>query len=85
MDNKDILNALADALMGTGSAKHPEPEQKWYVCVSDRQGSTKRYQVPTLRQAELTVRDWQLAGWAAWILDENGHPVVIAKRDSGIN
>jgi anti-sigma factor ChrR (cupin superfamily) len=83
--SKEILDALADALMGTGSTHTPEASQKWYVCVSDGQGGVKSHEMKSLRQAELTVRDWQLAGWPAWLQDEDGTPVVIAKRAEGKN
>jgi hypothetical protein len=82
--DKETLNGLFDALLGTGSARPPEATEKWYVCISDRQGGFKRHMTPTLRQAEVTMRDWQLAGWAAWIQDENGNPLVIAKKSDEI-
>ena len=82
--DKDMIEALADALLGSGSTRTPEATQKWYVCISDRQGGFKRHETTTLRQAELTMRDWQLAGWAAWIQDENGNPLVIAKKSDEI-
>ena len=79
-----MIEALADALLGSGSARQPEPLQKWFVCVSDPQGGLKRHEMTTLRQAELTMRDWQLAGWPAWIQDADGNPVVIAKKPDEI-
>lgn len=83
--DKDMIEALADALLGSGSVNTSEAPQKWYVCISDRQGGFKRQETATLRQAELIMRDWQIAGWASWIQDSNGNPVVIAKKPAENN
>jgi len=33
----------------------------------------------------VTLQDWSATGWPAWIQDEDGTPVVFAKRAEGIN
>ena len=55
MIDKDILNALADALMGTGSTKTTNVKRKWYVCVPDGKGGTKKQEAASLFHAEVTV------------------------------
>ena len=83
--NNDILNALADALMGTGSVGGDETPKKWFVCVSDGYGGLKKHKVTSLTQAQLTAHDWSASGWPAWIQDEDGNPVVIAAKAPGTN
>ena len=83
--NKDILDALAGALMGSGSIQAPEAPQKWYVCVSDGQGGHQKYETTLLYQAEALVKDWLAAGWPAWIQDANGQPLVLARQPRGKN
>jgi hypothetical protein len=78
--NKDILNALADALMGSGSARPPEPPQKWFVCISDGKGSYNRHETSSLLQAQATVRDWNASGWSAWLQDADGNLMTIAEK-----
>ena len=83
--NKDILDALTDALMGSGSIQPIEPPQKWYVCVSDGQGGHQTHETTSLYQAEALVKDWLAAGWPAWIQDANGQPLVLARQPRGKN
>jgi hypothetical protein len=78
--NKDILNAIAGALMGSGSIQPTEAAQKWYVCVSDGQGGHQKYETTLLYQAEAIVKDWLAAGWPAWIQDAEGQPLVLARK-----
>ena len=80
MNNKDILNALADALLGSGSAKDTTPAQKWYVCVPDETGGIKKHETTNLYQAKITVEDWLIAGYPAWLQDETGKNLTIAKK-----
>ena len=85
MINKDILDALADALLGTGSAKTTREIRKWYVCVPDGKGGTKKQEAASLFQAEITINDYLAAGWAAWLQDEDGNPLVIAAPSKDLN
>ena len=83
--NKDILNALADSLLGTGSIRPVEVPQKWYVCISDGQGGHQTHETTSLYQAEISVKDWLAAGWPAWIQDEAGQRLVMARKPTGKN
>jgi hypothetical protein len=83
--NKDMLDALADALLGSGSARVPEPSQKWFVCISDGKGSYNQHETTNLYQAQVTVRDWNATGWPAWIQDDEGNVVVFTVKPKGIN
>ncbi len=83
--NKDILNAIADSLLGTGSIRPVEAPQKWYVCISDGQGGHQTHETTSLFQAETTVKDWLAAGWPAWIQDEQGRRLVLARKPRGKN
>jgi len=83
--NSDILNALADALMGTGSIGGNEVPKKWFVCVSDGCGGFKKHETKSLAQAQVTAYDWSASGWPAWIQDEDDNPVVIAAKAPGTN
>tara|TARA_R110002110_G_scaffold323208_1_gene535547 strand:- start:895 stop:1149 length:255 start_codon:yes stop_codon:yes gene_type:complete len=83
--SKDFLTELADALLGTEGIRGKEIPRKWYVCVSDRQGGIKKHVTRSLMQAQLTLHDWSATGWPAWIQDEDGQPVVIAKKAEGTN
>ncbi len=80
---KDILNALAGALMSTGSAKTTEVTQTWFVCISDGQGGQQTYEAGSVFQAETMVREWLAAGWPAWVQDADGRHVTIATKPSG--
>ncbi len=83
--NKDILDALTDALLGTGSTQPTEAAQKWYVCVSDGQGGHQKHKTTSLYQAEYLLKDWLAAGWPAWIQDAEGQRLVMAKKPRGKN
>ena len=83
--SKDFLTELADALLGTEGIRGKEIPKKWYVCVSDRQGGIKKHVTRSLMQAQVTLHDWSVTGWPAWIQDEDGQPVVIAKKAEGRN
>jgi hypothetical protein len=42
MRDDDILGALADVLLGSGSLARTEVEEKWTVCIVDERGKVKR-------------------------------------------
>ena len=77
---KDILSALAGALMGSGSTQQPEAASRWYLCVADGQGGVQRYEAGDVFQAETMCREWLATGWPAWIQDEQGRHVHIATK-----
>tara|TARA_R100000008_G_scaffold85329_1_gene74960 strand:+ start:341 stop:598 length:258 start_codon:yes stop_codon:yes gene_type:complete len=81
--NKDILNALADALMGSGSAEVQEAKKKWYMCISDGQGGHQTYEAHDVLHAEAMARQWLATGWPAWVQDEEGRALVMATKPRG--
>jgi hypothetical protein len=85
MNSKDVINALADALLGTASAKLPEPEDeqpksKWFVCVPDLTGVVRKFETANLFQAKIAVEDWLASGHPAWLQDAEGKQLTIAKK-----
>jgi len=83
--DKDIINALADALLGTGSAEALEPEDeqfksKWFVCVPDLTGVVKKFETTNFFQAKIAVEDWLASGHPAWLQDESGEHLTIAPK-----
>ena len=85
MRDDDILGALADALLGTGSLAPAEVQEKWTVCVVDDRGGIKRYPVKSLAQAQATIHEWNRAGWRPWIEDSKGEAFTLAKEPEEIN
>ena len=83
--DKDMINALADALLGTGSARPPIPEDeqsksKWFVCVPDLTGVVKKFETTNLFQAKIAVEDWLASGHPAWLQDAEGKQLTIAPK-----
>jgi predicted RNase H-like HicB family nuclease len=88
--DKDTINALADALLGTGSAVALEPKdeqskQKWFVCVPDLTGVVKKFETASLFQAKIAVEDWLASGHPAWLQDEEGTHLTIAPKPREYN
>ncbi len=77
---KDILDALTDALMGSGSLRGEEVTQKWYMVVSDGKGGTQSYEAGSLSHAQTMTEEWLATGWPAWVEDDKGQALVTAKR-----
>ena len=78
--SKDILDALTNALMGSGSLPGNEVSQKWYMVVSDGKGGTQSYEASSLVQAQTMTEEWLATGWPAWVEDDKGQALVTAKR-----
>jgi len=78
--SKDILDALTNALMGSGSLPGNEVSQKWYMVVSDGEGGTQSYEASSLFHAQTMTKEWLATGWPAWVEDDKGHALVIAKK-----
>jgi len=85
MRDDDIMNVLADVLLGSGSMPRTEVEEKWTVCIVDERGKVKRYPVKSLSQAQATIREWNRAGWRPWIEDSKGEAFTLAKEPEGKN
>ena len=85
--NSDILKSLADALMGSSSygTNKAADNRKYYVCISDGHGGIRKQQATNIFQAELTMRDWCLNGWRAWVQDDKGTPISFATKPKEIN
>ena len=77
---KDILDALTDALMGSGSLGGEEVSQKWYMVASDGKGGTQSYEAGSLTHAQTMTEEWLATGWPAWVEDDKGQALVTAKR-----
>ena len=82
--DKDIINALTDALLGTGNTTTTD-QSRWYVCVYDAKGQVKKTEASSVFQAEMAVNDYLHAGWAAWLQDHEGNCVVVATRPKELN
>ena len=83
--DKDMINALADALLGTGSVKTSEPgddesKPKWYVCIPDLTGVVQKHETTNFFQAKIAVEDWLASGHPAWLQDAEGKQLTIAKK-----
>ena len=76
--SKDILDALAYALMGSGSHRGEEVSQKWFMVVSDGKGGTQSYEAGSLYQAQTMAEEWLATGWPAWVEDDKGQALVAA-------
>jgi predicted RNase H-like HicB family nuclease len=85
MNNKDVINALADALLGIESPEDAEGQQKWYVCVPDLSGIVQRFETTNLFQAKIAVEDWLDAGHPAWLQDDSGKVLTIAPKPRELN
>ena len=77
---KDILNALTQALTGSGRATPPNPGPKWFMIVSDGQGGTQSYEAHDVFHAETMTREWLAAGWPAWVQDSDGRVLTMAVK-----
>ena len=82
---KDILNALADALLGPTTNKAEEVEAMWYLCVPDGSGGVQRHESANLLQVEMTARQWLTTGWPVWVEDDQGRHLHFAEQPSGYN
>lgn len=82
---KDFINAITAALRGTGSAQPAPTPQKWFMCVSDRQGGVQTFEAHDVFHAETMAREWLAAGWPAWVQDESGTLLAIAKQPNEYN
>ena len=82
---KDILNTLTAALTASANPQPEVPAQKWYMCVSDRQGGVQTFEAHDVFHAESMTHEWLAAGWPAWVQSEDGNLLTIAKQPNGYN
>ena len=73
-----VSTLLAQAL----PPQHTEVSGSWTVCIPDGQGNVQRYDTTSLVQAEATLNEWLLAGWPAWIEDNNGNLIHSVQQAS---
>jgi predicted RNase H-like HicB family nuclease len=79
--DKDILEALTDALLNIESAVTPEEDKQiWFVCVPDLTGIVRKFETTNLFQAKIAVEDWLRAGHPAWLQDADANQLTIAKK-----
>jgi hypothetical protein len=69
MKINSILNTLLSQAPGL---ENSEVSGSWSVCIP-ADGNVQRYATTSLVQAEATLNDWLLAGWPAWIEDNDGN------------
>jgi len=69
MKISSVINTLLTQALG---AEKSEVSGSWSVCIPC-EGDVQRYATTSLVQAESTLNEWLLAGWPAWIEDNNGN------------
>ena len=69
MKINSIINTLLAQSLGPEKS---EVSGSWSVCIP-ADGNVQRYATTSLVQAESMLNEWLLAGWPAWIEDNNGN------------
>jgi hypothetical protein len=69
MKISNIVNTLLAHALGPEKS---EVSGSWSVCIPS-DGNVQRYATTSLVQAEATLNEWLLAGWPAWIEDNDGN------------
>ena len=69
MKISSVINTLLAQALGPEKS---EVSGSWSVCIPS-DGNVQRYATTSLVQAEATLNDWLLAGWPAWIEDNDGN------------
>ena len=69
MKISNVANTLLAHVLGP---ENSEVSGSWSVCIP-ADGNVQRYATTSLVQAEATLNEWLLAGWPAWIEDNNGN------------
>jgi len=71
MKISNVVNTLLAQVLGPEKS---EVSGSWSVCIP-ADGNVQRYATTSLVQAESTLNEWLLAGWPAWIEDNDGNIV----------
>ncbi len=79
MKISNIVNTLLSQAL---PPQHTEVSGSWTVCIPDGQGNVQRYATTSLVQAESTLNEWLLAGWPAWIEDNDGNLIHSVQQAS---
>ena len=69
MKNNSTINTLLAHVLGP---ENSEVSGSWSVCIP-ADGNVQRYATTSLVQAESMLNEWLLAGWPAWIEDNDGN------------
>ena len=78
MKISNIVNTLLAQALGPEKS---EVSGTYTVCIPC-QGEVQRYDTTSLVQAEATLNEWLLAGWPAWIEDNNGNLIHSVQQSS---
>ncbi len=78
MKINSIINTLLSQALGPAKS---EVSGSWSVCIP-ADGNVQRYATTSLVQAEATLNEWLLAGWPAWIEDNDGNLIHSVQQAS---
>ena len=82
MKISNIVNTLLSQALGREKV---EVSGTYNICIPC-QGDVQRYQTTSLVQAEAMLNEWLLAGWPAWIEDDNSNIIhSVAQRSMTLN
>ena len=82
MKISNVVDTLLAQVLGPEIS---EVSGSWSVCIP-ADGNVQRYATTSLVQAEATLNEWLLAGWPAWIEDNNGNLIhSIGIRSNSLN
>ena len=82
MKISNIVNTLLAHALGPEKS---EVSGSWSVCIpynQDGASGVQRYATTSLVQAEATLNEWLLAGWPAWIEDNDGNLIHSIQQTS---
>ena len=78
MKISNVVNTLLAQVLGPEKS---EVSGSWSVCIP-ADGNVQRYATTSLVQAEATLNEWLLAGWPAWIEDNDGNLIHSVQQSS---
>ena len=82
MKISNIVDTLLAQALGPEKVEVPGT---YNICIPS-EGNVQRYQTTSLVQAEAMLNEWLLAGWPAWIEDENSNIIhSIATTSNALN
>jgi len=80
-----ISNVINTLLAQTLGPERSEVSGSYNICIPS-EGNVQRYQTTSLVQAEAMLNEWLLAGWPAWIEDDNSNVIhSIATTSNALN
>ena len=69
-----ISNVITTLLAQTLGPERSEVSGSYNICIPS-EGNVQRYQTTSLVQAEAMLNEWLLAGWPAWLEDNNSNVI----------